>query len=247
MKAFITGIGWVTAENMGCGGDHDSFDMKAGELPEITRKAVFEKPYPHFGRLDIYSRLGLAAISFALKDAGLAKFNEKRPIGIIASTVHGCLDTDIDYFDTVIPENGRLASPNLFAYTLPNSYLGEAAIHFGLTGATFAICELSISGLLCIRMALLGINGEGFEVVLAGVCDVGNRPPFTVANEALCGAVFFVIEKTSGRDCFEYGKLSLDQKGNLEFNGAEVRDLVGLAQDCMAVSTGSVNKQRIDQ
>ena len=125
--------------------------------------------------------------------------------------------------------------------------LKEAAIHFGLTGATFAICELSISGLLCIRMALLGINGEGFEVVLAGVCDVGNRPPFTVANEALCGALFFVIEKTSGRDCFEYGKLSLDQKGNLEFNGAEVRNLVGLAQDCMAVSTGSVNKQRIDQ
>ena len=141
MKAFITGIGWVTATDMGCGRDHNRFEFKAGKLPDITRKNVFDAPYPHFGRLDRYSRLGLSAIAFALKDAILDRWTHPRPIGIIASTVHGCLDTDLDYYDTVIPEDGRLASPNLFAYTLPNSYLGEAAIRFGLTGASYVISD----------------------------------------------------------------------------------------------------------
>ena len=71
MKTVITGSGWVTPTTMGCGKNHDRFEWRQGELPEITRKAVFEEPYPHFGRLDRYSRLGLSAIAFALKDAGL--------------------------------------------------------------------------------------------------------------------------------------------------------------------------------
>jgi len=89
-------MGWVTATNLGCGRDHKWFEMKPGNLPEIKRKVVFSEPYPHFGRLDRYSRLGLSAIAFALKDAGLSRWTHPRPISIIASTVHGCLDTDLN-------------------------------------------------------------------------------------------------------------------------------------------------------
>ena len=35
--------------------------------------------------------------------------------------------------------SGRLSSPNLFAYTLPNSFAGEAALRFGLTGPTLVV------------------------------------------------------------------------------------------------------------
>ena len=115
MKALITGIGWVNSTGMGCGREHRRFEMTAGRLPGITRPAIFEKPCQRFGRMDRFSRLGLAAIAFALKDAGLEKWTRKRDIGIIASTVYGCLATDVDYFDTVIPQEGRLARPNLLA------------------------------------------------------------------------------------------------------------------------------------
>lgn len=242
MKTVITGSGWITPTTMGCGRDHDSFDWRRGELPEITRKAAFEEPYPHFGRLDRYSRLGLSAIAFALKDAGLNRWTQKRDIGIIASTQNGCLNTDIDYFDTVMIDEGRTASPNLFAYTLPNSYLGEASIRFGLTGTSFIISEPSASGLWGLRMSLIGIAGGQFEKVVCGMCDLGHLPPFTESDKTPCGALFFVIEKTPLHTHLVYGDLCLDKHGILMFNNKEIESLSLLAQKCLTAFTAKDDK-----
>jgi 3-oxoacyl-[acyl-carrier-protein] synthase II len=242
VKAVITGSGWVTPTTMGCGKNHDRFEWRQGELPEITRKAVFEEPYPHFGRLDRYSRLGLSAIAFALKDAGLDRWTQKRDIGIIASTLNGCLDTDIDYFDTVMIDGGRMASPNLFAYTLPNSFLGEASIRFGLTGTAFIISELSASGLWCLRMSLIGIAEGQFEKVVCGMCDLGHLPPFTKANKTPCGALFFVIEKTPCHIQLVYGDLCLGKHGVLMFNNEEIKSLPILAQKCLTAFAAKDDK-----
>ncbi len=233
MNAFITGIGWVTPTNMGCGRAHDRFEMVPGKLPNITRKAVFDKPYPHFGRLDRYSRLGLSAVAFALKDAQLDDWSCKRPIGIIAATVHGCLETDIDYYETVLAEDGRLPSPNLFAYTLPNSYLGEAAIRFGLTGASYIIGVSTMSDLWCLHLALAGISEGQFDKVLGGMCDLGQRPPFSDSGQVLSGALFFMIEKKTERDYLIYGELDLSPEGGLLCDGVEVKDLPSLARHCI--------------
>ena len=121
----ISGIGWVTAAGMGCGRDHDDFSMPNRPLPAIDRKSVFDRPDKNFGRMDEYSRLGLAAVTFALRDAGLEQWESKRDIGVIAATGYGCLWTDIDYYETVIPHEGTLASPNLFAYTLSLIHISE--------------------------------------------------------------------------------------------------------------------------
>lgn len=237
MKAFITGIGWVTAKNKGCGRDNKSFELTAGKLPDITRKDVFDAPYPHFGRLDRYSRLGLSAIAFALKDAGLDRWTQPRPISIIASTVHGCLDTDLNYYDTVIPEDGRLASPNLFAYTLPNSYLGEAAIRFGLTGANYVISESTQSELWCLRVALAGMAGGQFDKALGGRCDIGHCPPYSASDRTAGGALFFVIEKKTINAGTVYGDVAMDSRGKLFFNGTEVEDLATLARCCIGAGS----------
>ena len=209
--------------------------MRAGKLPEITRKDVFEEPRPHFGRLDRYSRIGVSAIAFALKDAQLHKWARKRPIGIIASTVHGCLDTDIEYFNAAMTDGGQFASPNLFAYTLPNSYLGEAAIFFGLTGTSFVINEPSPFGIWCLRMALIGIANGQFEKVVCGMCDVGRLPLFSETRESPCGALFFVIEKTPTRQHLVYGDLCLDSNGALKFDDDEIKNLPILAEKCLNV------------
>src|SRR4030042_3102836 len=136
----VTGIGWVTPGSIGRGRDHTSLPGGKGPIPAPTRKMAIDEPFAHFGRLDGFSKIGFTAIGLTLKDAGRDAWKEKRNVGLIASTYSGCLSTDMDYFDTVVEEGGHLASPNLFAYTLPNSFLGEAAIHFGFTGDGFILC-----------------------------------------------------------------------------------------------------------
>ena len=220
---------------MGCGREYESFEMTAGRLPKITRKAVSEEPYPRFGRMDSFSRLGLGAIAMALKDAGLAIWTRKRSISICASTVHGCLGTDASYFDTVIPQEGRLASPNLFAYTLPNTFLGEAAIHFGLTGNSYILSSPSASKLQILRMAMISLDSGESEKVLSGVCDLESPDLFATTTKEIPGALFFMIEKNAQRTGPVYGELSLDRKGLLNFNGRKIKDLVNLVRRCLAV------------
>lgn len=113
MIAAITGVGWVSPESMGSGRHHHVLQSKDGELPKITSRMVFGQVLPRFGRLDTYSKLGLAAIAFALKDARQDRVDEKRPAGIVVSSIYGCLATDMEYYEQVIANGGSLASPNL--------------------------------------------------------------------------------------------------------------------------------------
>jgi len=238
MRALITGIGWVNSNTMGCGREHQGFEITPGRLLRITRKTISEAPYQRFGRMDRFSKLGLGAIAFALKDAGLEKWKHKRNIGIVASTIYGCLGTDVSYFDTVIPQGGRLASPNLFAYTLPNSFLGEAAIHFGLSGNSYIISSSCASRLQSLKMAMIGLDSGASEKVLSGVCDL-ECPDLLAATgketQEIPGALFFMIEKISKNTGPAYGELSLDRKNVLRFNGRKVTDLVRLVRSCLAV------------
>ena len=234
MSIEITGIGWVTSASMGCGKDHKHFTMPNEQLPEMTDRAVFDDPYLYFRRMDEYSRLGLTAIAFALKDAGLDEWTEKRNTGIIASTVYGCLGTDIDYYDTVMPQKELSTSPALFSYTLPNSFLGEAAIHFGLTGTSFIVNEQVPSGLVVLQMALNSIGCGETETMLCGVCDLGCPPPFGGPPNVSPGALFFIIEKSPAREPLCYGKLRLNKKGSVIFNRARINDLTMLVQKCLA-------------
>lgn len=235
MIIVVTGIGWVTVLGMGRGREYGSFDMIDGQLPELNRKAAFEKHYQHFGRMDEYSKLGLTAVAFALKDAGLDEWNKKRDIGIIASTTYGCLSMDIKYYDTVIPQEGLFASPSLFAYTLPNSFLGEASIRFGLTGASFVVNEQTLSGLTSLRMAIDSIAWGESETMLAGVCDLGCPPNFVVPGRAVPGAVFFVIEKSYKRGYSHYGELLMNKKGVILFKGSEIGNIEKLVQACLSI------------
>jgi len=236
--AYITGIGWVTATGIGCGRNFDNFSMPEGPLPKLTSTDVFKKPYKHFGRMDKYSRLGLSAIAFALKDAGLDKWEKKRNIGIIASTVYGCLHTDIDYFNTAIPNGGLMASPNLFAYTLPSCFLGEAAIYFGLTGESFVISDPSITRLLSLKIVMETMACGEVEKMVCGVCDLGRPLIFGQGKDVPPGALFFVIEKKPESNLSIYGETILDKDDSMSFNKMKIADLTYLVNECI------VNKSR---
>jgi len=233
VDAEITGIGWVTAAGIGLGREHQRFSMPRGQLPEINPADMFKKPYPNFRRMDEYSRLGLTATALALIDAGLSEWTRERDIGIIASTFYGCLGTDVDYYKTVIPDRGAHASPALFSYTLANSFLGEAAIRFGLTGINYVITEQQPTGLVGLQTALDHIARGAVEKILGGDCDVGCPPIFGEPAKVPPGAVFLMLEKSPGRKIISYGKLQLNSVGDLLHNGIEIQDLTDLVQKCI--------------
>lgn len=228
MKAWIKGIGWLTAAGSGRGRQASRQPFCAGELDIPGRKQVFDKPDMRFGRLDAFSRIGLAALAFCLRDADRETWTEKRPIGIVAASRYGCLQTDLDYLQTMLPDQGKLASPNLFAYTLPNCFLGEAALRFGLTGSSLVLNQEDPGGLAPLRYALDELAWSGLQGMLAGVCDLdadrfgGGRFP---------GALFLLLDKDAGAEA--YGVLETSGEQVL-FDAVEMTSLEALVSACLA-------------
>ncbi len=232
MKAMITGLGWVNTSGSGQGRQAVFHAGSQEGLLNLSTKGIFDKPVPRYGRMDEYSRLGLTGIALALKDAELDQWTEMRNIAVLASTVYGCLQTDSDYYDTVSLEGGRLASPNLFAYTLSNTFLGEAAIYFGLTGAGFIIHEPSLSGSSGLLLAMDSLARKECEAVVTGICDTGPPLSLGLKGRAVPGALFFVLQPASTGEGFSYGTLTQGKNGRIFFEGKTLKDLDELAGRC---------------
>ncbi len=234
MSFLITGTGWVTAGGEGRGRNADPFGHSGGALPGLTAKSPFaSRNFRRFGRLDRFSRLGLKAIAYALQDAVLDAWNEKRGIGVIVSTVLGCMATDLEYYHTVMTKNGVLADPNLFAYTLPNSFLGHASTIFGLTGTNYVINEKTGSGISAVRSAMDCISLGECDAMVAGVCEVEPQSDLPVSLKPAPGAIFVVIEKTIERRIQPYGRISMDKDGTLYFNESEIKDISMCVRMCL--------------
>jgi 3-oxoacyl-[acyl-carrier-protein] synthase II len=136
MTVCIRGIGWLTQEGYGCVATGREYRFDEGEsVNTLAKKGLFSHPFRNFGRLDATSRMTTCAVALALKDAGIAYSpTEKQEIGIVGTSSEGSLASDMAYFNDYVTNGRTLSRGNLFIYTLPSSSLGEAAIHFGLTG-----------------------------------------------------------------------------------------------------------------
>jgi 3-oxoacyl-[acyl-carrier-protein] synthase II len=234
METFICGIGWVTGGSLGYGKQGGACNFCDQPLPHLTRKDVFPEPNQRFGRMSEYAKLGMAALAFTLRDAGLEAWSEKRPIGVVASTSLGCLATDVDYHRTVLLQGGGLASPNLFAYTLANCFLGDSAIQFGLTGSCIAINETR-QGLDAVRFALEEIEIGAAGTMLAGICDVAAPEMVQSARTVQPGAVFLALSSVPQGSAEDYGKVSVSDNGSLIHNGGPVGSLLELVQGALAL------------
>ena len=233
MEASVIGIGWVTSAGLGWGRQGGDCTFCDQPLPGLTRKEVFSEPNQRYGRMSEYSKLGLAAVAFALRDAGLEAWSEKRPFGVVAATRLGCLATDLDYHRTVQLQGGGLASPNLFAYTLANCFLGDVAIQFGLNGSSVAINE-GRQGLDAVRIALEDIAMGEAATMLAGICDLAVPEAFAGEVELLPGAVFLVLTADPAAAAQSYGAVKLAGDGGIFFNGSAVGSLIELVQSALA-------------
>lgn len=231
MEALITGIGWVTGAGIGWG--RQGGDCRFPNLPPpvLARPDVFPKPNQRFGRMSQYAQLGIAAIAFALRDAGLEQWQVKRPIGVVAASRLGCLASDLDYHKNVLLDGGELASPNLFAYTLANCFLGDAAIQFGLTGSSLAINETR-GGLDAVDLALGELALGEADAMLAGICDLPAPAPFGAGAPPAPGAVFLVLSRRPAVDGGSYGSLAVADD-NVLLDGSAVDSIIGLVQGAL--------------
>ncbi len=232
---YITGLGWVTAGGSGKGHNSDPFDFKRGGISDISGAKIPTHPAFRKGRLDRISLLGLQAAANALDDAGLYEWEEKRGTGIIASTVYGCLKTDLDFYDSVNQENGNLPEPNLFTHTLSNIFLGYAAMLFGITGPNYVLYEKSSSSISALMSAMESIELGETDTMLAGVCDIEPPDNFDGAEDVIPGALFAVIEKSPDNGKKNFGRLSLDGKRNILLNKTVINDMAMCVRECLKI------------
>ncbi len=237
MRAAVTGIGWLTAGGLGRSRDGAPFSVGRGRLPRVLRRDLFDETDLRFGRLDPFCRTGLAAAVMAIRDAGTPPV-APASVGAVVSTAFGTSATDHDYLATAIPERGAQASPNLFAYTLPNVLLGEVAIRFRLTGPTYVVSGSRPGHLDAVREALAILKTGEADAMLAGCCDV--PPPETCpAGPGFApGALFLLLQPADGNSL-----------GWLESRGKTVRfaghridtlfDLPTIAADSIARDGGT--------
>jgi 3-oxoacyl-[acyl-carrier-protein] synthase II len=233
---YITGISWVTAG--GTGKSNDPFDIKNGALPPIPGEGFPANAGFRKGRLDRFSLLGLQTVTNALSDAGLCEWDNKRDIGIVASTVYGCLITDLEYYETIIPENGVLPDPNLFAHTLPNIFIGYAAMLFGLTGPNYILYERVSTGLSAIHSAMECILSGECDTMLAGMCDVEPPENATESETPTPGSIFIVIEKSPYPGKRHFGRLSLGSTGNILLDKKGIKDIASCIKECLKRKSG---------
>ena len=143
--------------------------ISASTITEADLASV--KMGQRFGRLDLQSKLAVAAVS-ALK-VDFSKWPADR-IGICLAASAGSLTTDVNFWQGRDAVGGP--SPTLFAYTLPSAAMGEIAIHFRLTGPNR--CFVGDDKIVLSEAADLIHSGDA-DACVCVYCE-------TVSNE--CGA-----------------------------------------------------------
>jgi len=241
-KTRLTGIGWVNAAGSGRGRCDRASDWSKGTpvVPTSILKSL--KGGSRFGRLDLFSQIGVAAIGLALQDAGHlheqpTKDADSKPqtdlnpktTGLICATTSSCSLTDHNFFNTV-KEEPQLASPGLFVYTLATSCLGEAALRFSLTGLTMAVIEPRPRAAAAICTAIEELNTGDDGIMVAGLCNLFKEDSKT---PQVSGALFLVLEKETGTEMTQgnrsYATLNCDpQKNDLYCNNQPCPDIFSL-------------------
>jgi len=227
----VTGGSWITAEGSGRLRDGSEPALIAGRALVPDRREVFDSPPVRYGRFDYYTKLGCSAVAFALGDAGLDDASEKRPIGIVTSSVFESSMVDHAYYESVIEEGGAPGSPNLFSYTLPGIMQGESAVHFGLTGPTVCVGDDGGRGLPALQTALRIIGSRDADIMIAGWLD---DPPEahlleSDANpECVGGALFVVLERRPRQSYDPILQLRYDRGRTYLDSGREVSSLADL-------------------
>ena len=218
MGIWIRGGAWISSAGQGLLGDGKEIKIDGREPVIPPAKEVFQTPLARYGRFDTFTRLGCTTAALALKNAGSPLSSDKpmpgdNHTGMIISSLYEIMETDMEYYETTLDEEGTLSSPNLFSYTLPVIVLGETAVHFKLTGPTFCVGEeIEERGLSAVKTAISILNSGKADKMLAGWID---SPPHGIntreGNESDRGAIFLLLERAPQKPLSSFGEVSYNK------------------------------------
>ncbi len=108
-----------------------NLNVEKGTLPFDAIYNQLGVSYPKFHKMDNLSKLGFLGVEILKKKIDLKKFGPDR-IAQIFQNNSSSLDTDLKHQGAI--DNGKMPSPAVFVYTLPNIVMGEIAIRNKLYG-----------------------------------------------------------------------------------------------------------------
>lgn len=228
MDIWVTGGAWVTPGGYGCMGEGKVPVLSPGSPVMPSDIGLFPRPVQRYGRFDMYTRLGCAAVALTLKDAGFREGEVSEPIGMVVSTSYEVMETDIAYYQTTLEQGGALSSPNLFSYTLPVTVLGECAILFRLTGPTFCVGDSDEPGIRAMQNAASMIVSGKTTRMLAGWIDSLPANVAATGDQLLTGAIFVMLDARPDNVLFSRTKIVYDKGSLLLNNGREISSLTDL-------------------
>jgi len=152
---------------------------------EFRKENIFHREFKNFGRLDNMSKSVCAAIALILHQKKLYPSDKKLNIPIFFGLNEGPISSDYAYYSDFLKFGGTAGRANLFVYTLPSSPLGEASVHFGLTGNLLFVNADNTLSSIC-QMIINNQERDLPKFYIAGVGEV---------NGDKTNALFMLFEK----------------------------------------------------
>lgn len=176
----IKSIGWSFTKSIG---GYSASGLTKLNNEQLSKDLIFKSNFKNFGRLDDISKSVCSAIALTLQEVELYPHKNKQPISLFFSNNMGSLAADQKYFKDFVDFDKTAGRANLFLYTLPSSPVGEASVHFGLTGkiAYFATSNNGLTEMYnAIEDSYITTLEKGSNQYLVGI---GNSSETT--NEAI--------------------------------------------------------------
>jgi hypothetical protein len=191
----------ITIKALSCfqsGQNFVSVAADTGKTESVPLEKCFKRKFKNFGRLDNMSKAIAYAVAPLLTQYGFYQEEfKKNSIHLFFSSEEGCVNSDREYFSDFIQYGETAGRANKFLYTLPTSPLGEASVHFGLTGRMlfFTAPDNGFKNLFRLVSNTLTISSDKTEYALGGTGR------FTGTNPEV---IFFLLQqKISGQSCLD--------------------------------------------
>ena len=188
MKPSILGMGSVSA--LGCGIETLREGLLSERQPNIVKRELMTasgtKTLPVYSstvegldrfiprnklrRTDRFLQMGLLSSYLAIEESGL-EIKDKNRVGIIFGTGYGPLQTSFNFFDTLIDDGDKCASPTMFANSVHNSLVSNVSIALKIEGPCQTLTCFDMTTAAVFSTASNWIESGIVDYVLAGVGD----------------------------------------------------------------------------
>jgi hypothetical protein len=144
-------------------------DLNADPFPFDLIYKEIGISYPKYHKMDHLSKLGFLAVELLKTQFDLTQYNADRVAQLFQNS-YASLDTDITHQAAI--DAGKMPSPAIFVYTLPNIVMGEIAIRNGLYGENLFILADNFSPFDWNEFANIQLSLGKADAVLGGWIEI---------------------------------------------------------------------------